>query len=338
VSLNTVTIAEQRLIKHKLFPLVVAATDAEAGFSDSELHQWMRNHRVEIHKRLIDHGAVLLRGFPVSTADAFEQLLDQTQYQNMPYIGGAAPRNKVTESRIVTANEAPASESIPFHHEMAQVPTPPGYIFFFCDVASETGGSTSLLHSGEVCEVFFELNPEFAKTVESEGVCYTRVMPSETDTSSPIGRSWKETFNASSRNDAELAMKDAAMAWEWLEDNSLRTTTQILPGIRYDEETDQRVFFNSISAVYNGWDDARNEGKKAVTTGTGKPMDAEVLDALTAKMSELAVNFRWQPGDVLLINNHTVLHARQPYTGERRILAAIAFKETAGTNSYHRRA
>ncbi|MFT4798076.1 MAG: hypothetical protein ACJAYE_000222 [Candidatus Azotimanducaceae bacterium] len=326
MSLNITPLAEQRTINDRVFPLVISAREAEGDFSEAELLDWMQNNRDDLHQKLIEHGAVLLRGFPVSSADAFEKLLDQTQYRNMPYIGGAAPRNKVTETRIVTANEAPAREKIPFHHEMAQVPVPPGYIFFYCDIASVSGGSTSLLHSGEICQEFFAIDTGFAARVEQEGVRYTRTMPDQTDTNSPIGRSWRETFNTDSREGAEAAMQEAGMNWEWLPDDSVRTTTQVLPAVRFDDETNQKVFFNSVVAVYTGWDDARNEGKKAVTTGKGELMDANVLQALISKMDELAVNFHWQSGDVLMINNHTVLHARQPYTGDRRILAAIAYK------------
>ena len=326
MSLNITPLAEQRTINDRAFPLVVSAREAEGDFSESELLDWVQSNRDDLHQKLIEHGAVLLRGFPVSSADAFEKLLDQTQYRNMPYIGGAAPRNKVTETRIVTANEAPASERIPFHHEMAQVPIPPGYIFFYCDIASVSGGSTSLLHSGEICQEFFAIDPPFAARVEQEGVRYTRTMPGQTDTNSPIGRSWRETFNTDTREAAEDAMQEAGMSWEWLPDDSVRTTTQVVPAIKFDDETNQKVFFNSVVAVYTGWDDARNEGKKAVATGEGELMDANALQALISKMDELAVNFRWQAGDVLMINNHTVLHARQPYTGDRRILAAIAYK------------
>jgi len=326
MSLNITPITEQRIINDRAFPLVIGARAAEGDFSEAELLDWMQNNRDDLHQKLIEHGAVLLRGFPVGSAETFERVLDQTQYLNMPYIGGAAPRNKVTETRIVTANEAPASEKIPFHHEMAQVPIPPGYIFFYCDIASVSGGSTSLLHSGEICREFFAIDPGFAARVEQEGVRYTRTMPDQTDTRSPIGRSWRETFNADSREAAEAAMQEAGMNWEWLPDASVRTTTQVLPAVKFDDETGQKVFFNSVVAVYTGWDDARNEGKKAVTTGTGELMDAIALQTLIHKMDELAVNFRWQPGDVLMINNHTVLHARQPYTGDRRILAAIAYK------------
>lgn len=326
MTLNIVDIPEQRQVSGLSFPLTIQASIEQSGLTQTDFHSWVRDHKDHIHEQLIKHGAVLLRGFPVESAEAFEQLLDQTDYQNMPYIGGAAPRDQVTASRIVTANEAPASEKIPFHHEMAQVPTPPGYIFFYCDTAPSAGGSTSILHSAEACEAFFSINPEFASKVKDLGVQYTRVMPLETDTASPIGRSWRETFKAETKAEAEAAMSDAGMSWEWLPDNSVRTTTAILPAIRFDEETNREVFFNSLVAVYTGWDDDRNVAKKAVITSDGAVLDEDVMQAMIAKMDELAVNFVWQPGDVLLINNHTVLHARQPFEGDRRILAAIAYK------------
>lgn len=324
MSLQVIDIPEQRLVFGRAFPLTVQADQLE--MTTAGLHQWVEEHKDEIHEQLISHGAILLRGFPVSDADAFEALLDQTEYRNMPYIGGAAPRNQVTETRIVTANEAPASEKIPFHHEMAQVPTPPGYIFFYCETAPSSGGATSILHSAEACETFFAINSDFANKIESEGVQYTRVMPLDTDPDSPIGRSWKETFKASTRFEAESAMRDAGMSWEWLDDDSVRTKTAVLPAIRFDDEIQQQVFFNSLVAVYTGWDDKRNDARKAVTTPDGEQLDDATMSIMIERMDELAVNFAWQPGDVLMINNHTVLHARQPYEGERRILAAIAYK------------
>lgn len=318
---------EQKQVNGLDFPLLVTPENTETAQNEASFLTWVEDNKAELHNLLIKHGAVLLRGFPVNSSDIFEKMLDHTDYQNMPYVGGAAPRTQVTASRIVTANESPASETIPFHHEMAQVPTPPGYIFFYCDKASTTGGATSILHSGEICEKFFDLNPAFAKKVEEQGVRYIRVMPEVTDTSSAIGRSWKETFNVTTKEDAEARMTEAGMNWEWLEDGDLKTETAALQAVRYDEETQQKVFFNSIAAVYSGWDDSRNQGKKAVATADGALMDDEVMTALIEEMRVNCVNFKWQDGDALWINNHTVLHARQPFEGERRILASISFKE-----------
>lgn len=319
-------LAEQKQVDGLDFPLLVIPNEELKNASKAAFLNWISENKAELHQRLIDHGAILLRGFPLESAAEFEQMLDNTDYINMPYVGGAAPREQVTASRIVTANESPATEKIPFHHEMAQVPTPPGYIFFYCETASPKGGATSILHSGEICKSLFDLNPNFAKKIEQDGVRYVRVMPAVTDNTSAIGRSWKDTFQVSTKEDAEAKMQEAGMSWEWLENGDVRTQTKTLSAIRFDEETEQKVFFNSVVAVYTGWNDSRNSGKTAVETGQGELMDDATIQALVAQMDDKCVNFKWQNGDVLWVNNHTVLHARQPFEGDRRILASISFK------------
>ena len=49
----------------------------------------------------------MFRGFPIDNPDAFEKMLDVAEFENMPYVGGAAPRNNVTQRRVFTANESP---------------------------------------------------------------------------------------------------------------------------------------------------------------------------------------------------------------------------------------
>ena len=320
------SIPEQKQVRGLDFPLVLKAPSSDVAQSEQHFHHWLRDNRSELQALLIKHGAVLFRGFPLSCAEHFENMLEQTDFVNMPYVGGAAPRSQVTASRIVTANESPASEKIPFHHEMSQVPIPPGYIFFYCDIAPEQGGATSLLHSGEICEKFFQINSSFASKIERLGVRYRRVMPEKTDKSSAIGRSWRETFQVQTRQQAERAMQEVGMSWQWLDDGSLDTETKTLEAIRIDRETGQKVFFNSIVAVFSGWNDSRNIGANSVVTDDGEQMDKEVIDQLIEQMDKFCVNFKWQPGDVLWINNHTVMHARQPFIGDRRTLASIAYK------------
>ena len=137
-------IPEQKQVNGRDFPLVVAPHNDAVANDASAFDAWVSEQQEALKAQLIEHGAILFRGFPVTDADAFERHLDHTSFKNMPYVGGAAPRNQVTASRIVTANESPASETIPFHHEMAQVPNPPGYIFFYCEKAAEEGGATSI--------------------------------------------------------------------------------------------------------------------------------------------------------------------------------------------------
>lgn len=326
MSISINSIPEQKKVHGKDFPLVVHPDTPQLESSKDDFLSWIDNNQTQLHQMLIEHGAILFRGFPVDSSKDFEDMLNQTAYTNMPYVGGAAPRTKVSQNRVVTANESPSSEKIPFHHEMAQVPKPPGYIFFFCDQASETGGATSILHSSEICQNFFEIDSDYATALEKEGVRYIRVMPEQTDTSSAIGRSWKETFQVEDRSSAEKRMQELGTTWRWEEGGDLYTETATLPAIRFDEETKQKVFFNSIIAAYTGWNDSRNKGETAVVRGSGGFLDHQIMNRTIEKMDELAVNFKWQKGDVLWVNNHTVMHARQPFTGDRLILASIAIK------------
>jgi alpha-ketoglutarate-dependent taurine dioxygenase len=40
-------------------------------------------------------------------------------------------------------------------------------------------------------------------------------------------------------------------------------------------------------------------------------------------MWDNAISFRWERGDVLLLDNYLVAHGRNPYEGPRKILVAM---------------
>ena len=316
-------IDEQKMQPHgKVFPLVKSPVDPQN--SREETLAWISENRLQLREEMKAHGAVLLRGFCINDADDFEAVLEAGDFTNMPYVGGAAPREQVTASRVLTANEAPPSEPIPFHHEMAQVPNPPNYIFFYCDIPSETGGETAIVHSHTVYQRFQAIDGAYAARVETEGVRYRRVMPDQDDCASPIGRSWRSTFQTEDRDEAEARMTEAGMSWSWNDDGSLNTLTAALPAVRLDERTEMKTFFNSIIAAYTGWIDERNDPKQAVVLAGGDNMDADVMSQTASAMQEESVAFKWHAKDVLLIDNRLVLHSRRPFTGKRRILASIA--------------
>ena len=53
-----------------------------------------------------------------------------------------------------------------------------------------------------------------------------RVLPEEYDPSSPIGKSWRASFNADTREEAEQAMRTQGLDWSWLEGGAVRTVTK----------------------------------------------------------------------------------------------------------------
>ena len=171
-----------------------AATTGQRRLHLRGFSNWITENRAALKEQLKDHGAILFRNFPIQQPEDFEALIEAGHFEAMPYVGGAAPRDKVTAKRVLTSNNSPSSEPIPFHHEMAQVPNPPAYIFFYCDIPSQQGGETAILFSPRIYQRFRDVDVDFANHVETHGVRYIRIMPSEDDPTSAIGRSWKSTF------------------------------------------------------------------------------------------------------------------------------------------------
>ena len=209
---------------------------------------------------------------------------------------------------------------------MALVAAPPSRIAFFCDVAAQSGGQTSLLHSGELYRRASLVSPQFMGRLRQEGLLYHRTLSKEDDPSSAQGRGWVSTYAAADgeRASAEAAMRASGVSsWTWLPDGGLKTTTGPLPAFRTDERNGCTAFFNALLAVYTGWTDVRNSGPQCVTFGGGGALPAEAVAAVAELAAALAVDIEWQKGDVMLVDNFTAQHARRPFEGPRRILAYL---------------
>jgi hypothetical protein len=118
------TVSQPRVFEGVAFPAVLVPSAPVAGDDAGGLDQCLAAVRAERESRLEPlvraAGALLLRGFPVRTAADFDRTVDAFGYEELPYVGGAAPRTNVV-GRVFTANESPPDQKIPFHHEMAQV-------------------------------------------------------------------------------------------------------------------------------------------------------------------------------------------------------------------------
>jgi hypothetical protein len=59
------------------------------------------------------------------------------------------------------------------------------------------------------------------------------------------------------------------------------------------------------------------------TWGDGAEIPAEVMRSVRRAIDAETVRFDWQRGDLLLLDNFRVGHGREPFAGERRLLAAL---------------
>ena len=169
-------------------------------------------HHEDVLTAASQYGAVMFSGFEIKSGEEWSAVLGKTGIKEMPYIGGAAVRNlivgsedRMNDMQIVTTNESPPSEPIPFHHELAQTPNPPSHINFYCLKNEAVGGSTPILRSDLVYDWLLENHPEFTKNAEEKGVKYVKVAPEEDDPSSALGRSWKSMYGVQTKEEAEKA-------------------------------------------------------------------------------------------------------------------------------------
>ncbi|XP_050285980.1 clavaminate synthase-like protein At3g21360 isoform X5 [Quercus robur] len=316
-------IPHQKLFNGIQFPLVLSPNPKSQTppSSLSLFTQAIKTEKTFLDSVLHKSGAVLLRGFPVNTASDFNDVVEAFGFEELPYVGGAAPRNKVV-GRISTTNDSPPDQKIPFHHEMAQVTTFPSKLFFFCEVEPGSGGETPIVLSHLVYEKVKERHPEFVERLEEHGLLYTRVIGEDDDPSSHIGRGWKSTFLTKEKSVAEERAANLGMKLEWLED-SVKTIMGPIPAIKFDKTRQRKIWFNSMVSAYTGWEDARNDPVKAVTFGDGKPLPADIIYDCVNILEEESVAFPWQKGDVLLLDNWAALHARRSFDPPRRILASL---------------
>lgn len=210
---------------------------------------------------------------------------------------------------------------------MAQTPVYPAKLFFFCEQSAETGGATPVCPSYLLWEQLTHRFPAFAHDCQEKGLRYSHTMPGESDAGSGMGRSWRDTFGVTEREQAEHRLLGLAYTWEWLADGSLRVTTPRLQAVR-DLGDGRKSFFNQLIAAYCGWKDARNDPSKSITFGDGSPLDPEAVQGAITVANQISCDVKWQQGDVALLDNFAVMHGRKPYTGVRKLLASLA--ERAG--------
>uniref|UniRef100_A0A7N0ZW19 TauD/TfdA-like domain-containing protein n=1 Tax=Kalanchoe fedtschenkoi TaxID=63787 RepID=A0A7N0ZW19_KALFE len=314
-----VSTPQQRRYGSITFPTVLTLNPQPPP--DFDLPASISAHKPWLQSCLHRSGAVLFRGFPLRTPSDFNAFVEAFGFQELPYVGGAAPRTNVV-GRVFTANESPPDQKIPFHHEMAQVPEFPSKLFFFCEVEPGSDGETPIVLSHVIYEQMKLKHPDFVQKLEDHGLIYTRVLGEDDDPSSPIGRGWKSTFLTADKAVAEQRAAKLGMKLEWTEDGA-KTIMGPIPAIKYDDSRQRKIWFNSMVAAYTGWKDARNDPVKAVTFGNGESLPAEIIyDCLNILEAE-SVAIPWKMGDVLWIDNLAVLHARRPFNPPRRILASL---------------
>lgn len=295
-----------------------------AGAPGTGLAAWLAGHRETVDRLAHRAGAVLFRGFDVTDDKGFRAALDAVSSRVLDYGERSSPRSEVSEG-VYTSTEYPADQHILLHNEQSYTDNWPLRIVFFCERAALKGGRTPLADSRRVLA---GLRPETAEKFERLGVRYVRnYLPG-------ISLSWQEAFQTKDPADVEAYCASAGITAEWVDEEQLRTH-QVRPAVHRHPVTGERSWFNHAHFFHISSLPAEvSEGLLAAVEpedlpyntyyGDGTPIEPETLDEIRSVLDAETTGFDWEPGDVLLVENMITAHAREPFEGPRRILAAMA--------------
>ena len=105
-------------------------------------------------------------------------------------------------------------------------------------------------------------------------------------------------------------------------DGSVRVTSVPQDPIRTDERTGRHMWWNSVALLHPAAHPElqRSEAPWTVIYADDQSEIAgdDILSILRA-MASLDTRVKWRVGDALLVDNVAAMHARAPFTGERKI-------------------
>lgn len=290
-----------------------------------DLVGWAAANRNHISAKLLEHGAILFRGFDLLGAEGLEKLIcDLSDGGPLEYSYRSTPRTRFS-GRIYTSTEYPPGETIPLHNEMAYSRSWPMKIWFLCVNPASEGGETPIADSRKV---FNRIATDVREVFERKKVMYVR------NYGNGLDLSWSEVFQTEDRNVVEQLCRAASIEFEWKCDGGLRTH-QICQATSIHPSTGEPVWFNQahlfhISNLAQPIRDSLLAGHdrdylpRNTYYGDGSDIEPEALEEIRKAYRDEMLIFQWHANDVLMLDNMLVAHGRMPFRGPRKVLVGMA--------------
>ena len=301
------------------FPLVLRP--AVAGL---DLAAWVSANRGEVERQILEHGAVLFRGFDVTSPAQFEHFMQAACGGALDYNERSSPRSRVS-GNIFTSTDYPPKRSIFLHNEQSYNCNFPLRIVFFCLTRSPQGGETPI---ADTRKIFARIPKEIKESFLEKGYMYVR------NFGDGFGLSWQTAFQTTQRSAVEDYCRRNDIQFQWKDGERLRTS-QVRRVAAVHPRSGDTAWFNHLTFFHVSslepnirdalLDQFREEDLPNQTFyGDGTSIESWVMDELRDAYLKEKVIFPWEQGDILMLDNMLSSHGRQPYTEPRRVLVGMA--------------
>ncbi|RLK53925.1 TauD/TfdA family dioxygenase [Actinokineospora cianjurensis] len=280
--------------------------------------------RDALRAKLVEHGALLLRGFEIGGADGLTDAVRALSGEPLTYTEQSSPRS-VIKGNVYTSTSYPAQAEIPLHTEMSYQAVWPLTLFFHCVEPPLTEGATPL---ASIREVYERIDPDVRAEFEQRRWMVVRNYGED------VGLRWWTAFGTEDRAQVEKQCAAGGLTAEWVGSDGLRTRA-VRDAVHHHPVTGLPVWFNHIVIFHESSLPAEvREGIAEIYGPDGFPNnsyygDGSVIpDDVVAHLRQCyraaSTRFDYQRDDLLVVDNMSAAHGREPFTGPRKIAVAMA--------------
>jgi alpha-ketoglutarate-dependent taurine dioxygenase len=300
-------------------PLVI-----EPAVDGVDLVDWAKINRSHVDELLSEHRALLFRGFSVDSVGTFQDfVMAASNGQLLEYRDRSTPRT-TKGNRIYTSTVHPQDQRINPHNEGTYW-TKWALKIFFCSLKLPTrGGQTPI---ADVRKVHDRIDASIRQTFLDKQWMLVR------NYNDGFGLPWQEVFQTDDEAEVEQYCRDNDIHFEWKNGGRLRTQ-QVRPAIRKHPVSSEPLWFNHAAFFHYTTLDATTrdallnefgvDGLPYNTCyGDGSPIETEVAEHLRQAYAAETRMFDWHAGDVMMLDNMTISHAREPYVGDREVVVSM---------------
>lgn len=320
-------------------PLFIVANSRKLQ-KPGALASWLCQNRSVVDALLLVHGGVVFREFSVSDTSEFNAVVKQFEPFSGNYQGGGAPRSKI-EGQVYEATQLAGHLKIMLHQEMAYIEKPPQRIIFFCHKPAEMGGETVI---ADMRQITRGLPASLREKLERLGVLYVRNFgPPELGLNKraeehPDQRSWGAAFYSQDKDEVDKVCRAKGFDPVWLDNGGLRLRSR-MPGFKAHRVTGEHIY---RAVLHNDGGRemmtsalpekkrrqvekmlARQEFRTGCYLGDGSEITKDEMETLNSLFRNAERSWKWQPKDIMLLDNLLTAHGRNPFEGTRDIQVAL---------------
>ena len=275
-----------------------------------------------------DSRCILFRGFE-ATVEQFEQLTssfteDFLSYQGGGFTIGPFSRSTINDNKtLLTATGKTQEFALPLHGEMYYLGRPPDLIWFYCATPVTEGGETTI---GDGAAIFRDLPEETQNLFRERRIRYERHLSDG---------NWQLAYQTDDRSVVERFCCANGLGLTWGDDGSAVTCYRC-SALRTDVHGNT-CFINSLLvlaltelAILSGDvatavpEAANLKPDFVVRWEEGSRIDPTILKQIGKACGRNEVPISWQKGDILMVDNRSILHGRRQSSGrDRKILVRM---------------